>query len=186
MLKFIATKVGVSKGFNGNPAVFFSDNGNFVRFRIGSKVFDKTADKNTRWVNIMVKGFGETLCERIRKMELKEGSMINLIGRYDEDTWEDKDTKEKRSMPVVILEDLEFCGGGGKKSDNGQPHQSGNAGNPGGHTGNPNGYSGNPYGTGQSYPNGQNYGDPNMPPAETAMPGNFSGYEAFSGGGDFF
>lgn len=43
MLKIIATTAVVSKGFDGNPAVRFSENGDSVRFRIGSKVYDTRA-----------------------------------------------------------------------------------------------------------------------------------------------
>lgn len=179
MLKFVATNVGVSKGFQNNPAVSFSKEGNVARFRIGAKVYDKKADNNSRWVNITVKAFGQGLCERIRKMELKEGSMINLIGRYDEDTWTDEETKEKKSMPVVILDDLEFCFSGGKRSDGGQS-ASGNGTN---HAPAP----------GQSYGYGApQYGGyapaaaPGYPPAEDSMPGNFTGFEPFGSGSNFF
>ena len=32
-------------------------------------------------------------------MQLKEGSAINITGRYDEDTWTDQSTGEPRSQP---------------------------------------------------------------------------------------
>ena len=44
------------------------------------------------------------------KMQLKEGSAINITGRYDEDTWTDQSTGEPRSQPVIILDDIEFAG----------------------------------------------------------------------------
>ena len=37
MLKVIATDVIVSKGYNGAPALKFSEKGDSVRFRIGKK-----------------------------------------------------------------------------------------------------------------------------------------------------
>ena len=40
MLKFFANDVVVSKGANNAPAVKFSEKGDFVRFRIGAKVYD--------------------------------------------------------------------------------------------------------------------------------------------------
>jgi len=121
MLKVFATQVNVSKGFENNPAVNFSKNGEMtsVRFRIGMRVYDSKAKDNTRWLNYAVKGFGP-ICNRIEKMKLKEGALINLVGRLDEDSWEDKNTHEKKSMPVIIVEDIEFASGGGKAKENEQ------------------------------------------------------------------
>lgn len=112
MLKFFASNVVVSKGYQNSPAVKFSEKGDFVRFRVGQKVYDPRAEDNHRWVNMTIKCFDASLVDRIRKMGLKEGSFISLSGRYDEDVWEDEESKEKRSMPCVILEELEFSGGG--------------------------------------------------------------------------
>ena len=38
MFKVIATDVVISKGYDGAPALKFSENGESVRFRIGKKV----------------------------------------------------------------------------------------------------------------------------------------------------
>ncbi len=116
MLKFIATDVTVSKGAKDKPALQFSESGDFVRFRIGSKVYDSRAENNHRWVNLTVKCFDAALIERIRKMGLKEGSHVALSGRYDEDVWTDEKDKTKKSMPVIILDDVEYCFGGSSKS----------------------------------------------------------------------
>lgn len=163
MLKLFASDVVVSKGYQNTPTVKFSDKGDFVRFRVGQKVYDPRAADNHRWVNITVKCFDAGLIDRIRKMGLKEGSFINLTGRYDEDVWEDDETKEKRSMPCVILDDLEYSGGGGKRSGDGQKasnNQSNNAPTP---------------------------AAPTAAPQESfQMPGNFTGYESFGGGNNFF
>ena len=111
MLMFFASDVVVSKGYQNAPALKFSEKGDFVRFRVGQKVYDPRAEENHRWINITVKSFDPALIDRIRKMGLKEGSFISLSGRYDEDVWEDEETKEKRSMPCVILDNLEYSGG---------------------------------------------------------------------------
>ena len=108
MLKFFASNVVVSKGYQNSPAVKFSEKGDFVRFRVGQKVYDPRAEDNHRWVNITVKCFDPALIDRIRKMGLKESSFIDLSGRYDEDVWEDEESREKRSMPVIILDDEDF------------------------------------------------------------------------------
>ena len=86
MLKVFATQVVVSRGYDGAAALRFSEKGDSVRFRIGKKVYDPHAENDSRWINLSVKAFGN-VCERIKKMQLKEGSFINLIGRLDEDCW---------------------------------------------------------------------------------------------------
>lgn len=120
MFKVFATEAVISKGYDGAPALRFSENGESVRFRIGMKVYDSKAENNARWINISVKAF-KGLCERIKKMQLKDGSRINLIGRLDEDTWEDKNTHEQKSVMVIILDEVEYCftGTGEKKSEDG-------------------------------------------------------------------
>ena len=50
-------------------------------------------------------------------MQLKEGSFINIEARLDEDTWEDQTTKEKKSCPVLILDEIEYASGGGKSNN---------------------------------------------------------------------
>ena len=118
MFKVLATGVVISKGFDNNPALKFSEKGDSVRFRVGQKVYDSRAENNTRWVNHTVKAFG-SVCERIEKMQLKEGSFVNFVGRLDEDTWTDEDSGEIKRMQVVILDEIEYASGGGKKdSDN--------------------------------------------------------------------
>lgn len=109
MLRFTATNAVISRGFDNKSAVKFSEDGNVVRFRIGERVYDKNAENNTRWVNINIKAFGN-VAERIRKMQLKDGSCINLTGRYDEDVWTDRESGETRSQPVIIADDVEFAG----------------------------------------------------------------------------
>ena len=167
MLKFFASNVVVSKGYQNAPAVKFSDKGDFVRFRVGQKVYDPRTENNHRWVNLTVKCFDPGLVDRIRKMGLKEGSFISLSGRYDEDVWEDETTHEKHSMPVIILDELEFSGGG-KRSGDGQNATS-NKGTPA-----PVSPSSNAVPDATGFQSGYQ------------MPGNFTGYEGFGGGNNFF
>ena len=168
MLKMIVTDAGVSKGYDGAPALRFYDGengGQSVRFRIGKKVFDSRAKDNHRWINIGVKAFGDA-CERIKKMKLKEGSYVNIIGRYDEETWEDQETHEKKSAPVLIVDEIEYCGGGGQKSNKDA--------------------AGSTPGEAGTEPPAQ--GQPPAPtaPSDGPMPDNFSGFEGFGGGGNPF
>lgn len=123
MFKVIATDVIISKGYDGAPALKFSENGDSVRFRIGKRVYDSRAENNQRWINMSVKAFGG-LCERIKKMQLKESSFVNILGRLDEDVWEDPATHEKRSTMVIILDEIEYTSGNKqqKKSGGGKSH----------------------------------------------------------------
>ena len=53
-------------------------------------------------------------------MGLTVGTYVNLLGRFDEETWEDQATHEKKSSPVLIVDEIEFChNGNGKQSDDG-------------------------------------------------------------------
>ena len=116
MFNAIITNAVVSRGYDNAPAVQFSDKGDFARFRIGKKVYDSRADGNYRWVNMTVKSFGSTT-ERIHKMQLKEGSYVNLSGRLDEETWQDKTTGENRSAMILILDEIEFASSAPKNKE---------------------------------------------------------------------
>lgn len=121
MLKVFATQVVISKGYDNKPAISISRNNDSaasVRFRIGKKVYDPKAENNARWLNYSVKGFGP-IVDRIEKMQLKDGSFINIEGRLDEDTWVDQQTNEKKSCTVIILDEIEYASGGGKSNSNG-------------------------------------------------------------------
>ena len=107
-------------------------------------------------MNISVKAFGP-VCERIKKMQLKESSFINILGRLDEDIWEDSITHEKKSAMVIILDEIEFCSSGGGKQKNVNAE-------------------GQPKAAATSAPVS----------AGSEMPGNFTGFEAFGGVNSFF
>lgn len=133
MLKVFATNLIVSKGYENNPALkYFGENDSCVQFRVGEKVYDKDAENNTRWVNHTVKAFGAA-CERIKKMQLKEGSFINITGgTLTDEMWSDGegDKKTVKHAQVIVLEgrdSIEYVAGGSKKtsdekSDSGSKH----------------------------------------------------------------
>ena len=126
MFKTFATNVVVSKGYEGAAALKFSENGESVRFRIGQKVYDSRVEGNYRWLNISVKAFG-SVCERIKKMKLKEGSFVNLTARLDEEKWTDQETKKEKSQHVLIVEDIEYAyvGKSGENQNTGQNQSQG-------------------------------------------------------------
>ena len=115
MIKTIITGAVISQGYDNAPALKFAEKGDAVRFRIGKKVYDPKEDDNHRWINLPVKAFG-SLCGRVKKMKLQAGSYINLLGRLDEEEWTDK-AGEKHSTMVIVLDDIEYCSGGGQKKE---------------------------------------------------------------------
>lgn len=116
MFKVILTNAVVSKGYDKNPALKFTDDGKCVRFRIGKGLYDPNAENNTRWLNKTVKAF-DSVCERIKKMQLKEGSRINLTGNLTLDVWTDNDSKEEKSAEAIIITDIEYATSGSGNSD---------------------------------------------------------------------
>ena len=124
MLAVLITGAVVSKGYQEEPAVKFSDSGKAVWFRVGKKVYDSQAEDNRRWVNLNIKGFNY-MVDRVKKMQLKEGVYINIRGRLDEDVWTDK-TGETRKSLYIVAEDIEYAGGKSKEDSEGgsaQAHQ---------------------------------------------------------------
>ena len=175
MLKMIITEAVVSKGYDNAPGIRFFDSeggGQIANFRIGKRVYDSKAPDNHRWLNFTVKAFGD-VCERIKRMKLKEGSYINLVARYDEETWTVRDSGETRTGAVLYLDEIEYAsnGNGQKGSQNnsgGSAPQ--NAGSP------PTPQGQQPPPQGQQFPQGQ------TPPAPAPMPSGFTGFEGFAGG----
>lgn len=129
MVAIVAPNVFISKGYENEPALKFSEKGESVQFNIGWKVYDPKAENDSRWINMHVKGFGQ-VCERIKKMNLKESSCVNLYGRLDEDVWIDKNSGEKKKRPVIILDNIDFAYAGSKSKDGqnggGTPADNGN------------------------------------------------------------
>jgi len=120
MNKLIITGAVISRGYSTKPAIRFSEDSSCARFKIGQRVFDKRAENNTRWLNLSVKAFGAQ-ADRISKMGLKEGSCVNLVGRLDEDAWEDKDSGAAKRQFVVILDEIEYASAGEKKPPASEP-----------------------------------------------------------------
>lgn len=93
MMLQLVTDAVISKGYGGAPAFYSSEDGRMISFKIGCKVYDKKAEKETRWVNLNVNAFDD-LAERVRRMNLKEGSHINLVGTFDMKPWVNRETGE--------------------------------------------------------------------------------------------
>lgn len=180
MLKMIITEAVVSKGYNNDPAIRFFDNEGGVQianFRVGKRIYDSKAENNHRWLNFTVKVFGD-MCERIKRMKLKEGSYINIVARYDEETWETKDTHETRTGVILYLDEIEYASSGngqknGQGGSGGTAPQGGSA--PAAQNGAPAPQNQQP----QGYPQGQQPAQGQTEPAPDPMPSGFTGYEGF-------
>ena len=109
------TKAVVSPGYDKTEALKFSDSGEAVRFRVGIPHYDANAENNTFWENETVKAFG-TVCEQVKKMKLKEGSLVSFVGEKIYDSWEDEETGEIKHASAIKLFKVEYAGSG-KKSD---------------------------------------------------------------------
>ena len=108
------TKAVVSPGYDKTEALKFSENGESVRFRIGIPHYDANAENNTYWENENVKAFG-SVCEQIKKMKLKEGSVIALCGEKIFDSWEDEEGEIKHTSAIKASK-VDYAGSG-KRSD---------------------------------------------------------------------
>ena len=102
MMLQLVTDAVISKGYGGAPAFHSSEDGRMLSFKIGCKVYDKRADKETRWVNFNVNAFDD-LAERVRRMNLKEGSHINVMGNFDMKPWVNRETGSGLSEGTNLL-----------------------------------------------------------------------------------
>jgi single-stranded DNA-binding protein len=84
-------------------------------------VYDKTSEGSQRYINLTVKAFG-SVAERVRNMKLDAGSHVNIIGRYDEDSWEDPETRAKKTFSVVIADEIEFSNSQRPENGNGKTY----------------------------------------------------------------
>lgn len=203
MVAMTAPNVFISKGYENEPALKFSENGESVQFNIGWKVYDPKAEGDSRWINMHVKAFGQ-VAARIKNMNLKESSCVNLYGRLDEDIWNDKNSGERKKRFVMILDNIEFAYTGSKSKDGhntnggGMPVQNNQYAQPQGQMATPNVSA--QYAAPQGYVNQSQQGYPmqsvpqNVPQPKQAAPqpvGNAAGFVGFTGfqpyeGGNMF
>lgn len=116
MVTTVASNVFVCKGKDGEPGLKYSKNGQSVQFNVSWKVYDPNAEGESRFMFYHVKAFGQ-VCERIKRMNVMEGSCINFVGRLDEDKWEDRNTGGVNRRNTIILSDIEYAKTGAKSKD---------------------------------------------------------------------
>jgi single-strand DNA-binding protein len=116
MMMQLVTDAVISKGYGGAPAFHSSEDGRMLSFKIGCKVYDKRADKETRWVNFNVNAFDD-LAERVRRMNLKEGSHINVMGNFDMKPWVNRETGEITTWPTIRAVNIEYAASALPKQD---------------------------------------------------------------------
>lgn len=156
MMLQLVTDAVISKGYGGAPAFHCSEDGRMLSFKIGCKVYDKKADRETRWVNFNVNAFDD-LAERVRKMNLKEGSHINVMGSFDMKPWVNRETGEITAWPTIRAINIEYAASAVPKQEN-QPAQ-------------------------KAAPTQQRPEQPMLPPEQ--LPG-FTGYEPFGGDNAYY
>lgn len=108
MISITLTDAVVSKGYNGAPAFYSSEDGRIISFKVGKKVYDKKAENQARWLNFNVNAFDD-VSARIRKMNLREGSHINVMGDFDMKPWANRTTGEISTWPTIRLRDVEYA-----------------------------------------------------------------------------
>lgn len=86
---------------------------------------------------------------------LSKGRPVFIEGRLQQDSWEDKQTGQRRSRIRIIAENLQLLGGRGEGAPQGSGYQQRNAYNNGGGYGG--GYGGSNGGNGGNYGNGGGY-----------------------------
>ena len=102
----VLNNVRISKGYNGAEAISANDTGTVASFKISWSVFDSREEDNVRWINKNCKCF-EDVYSRIRRMKLKAGSVVNIVGSLDEEVYEDKEGRT-RHKDVIIVESISF------------------------------------------------------------------------------
>lgn len=109
---------------------------------------------------------------------LSKGRPVFIEGRLQQDSWEDKQTGQRRSRIRIIAENLQLLGGRGEGAPQGGGYQQRNSyGNGGGYNNNGGGYSngGNGGGNSGNYGNGgynsnSGYQQPTAPSQQAPLP----------------
>lgn len=116
----ILDNVVISKGYGDNPAIRISngEKGSLARFSVGKKMYHPRNDDKTKWANIQVKTDRPDLIEQIKRMQLKEGSWVNLKGEIRVEAWQDQTTKEEKEGFVLYLASVSYSGSSSVKSKN--------------------------------------------------------------------
>lgn len=108
-------KVLLNGNFCADPESRTSNAGKAItNFRLA------VAGRGDKTVFVDVTTFDKT-AELVAKYKVK-GDPVIVDGRLELDTWEDRETKQKRSKLYVIADNVEFLSGGkGKSEDGPQP-----------------------------------------------------------------
>lgn len=103
-----------------DPEMRYTPNGTAVAgfgLAVNEKWTDKDGNKTERVnffdIEVWAKR-AEVVCQWFKK-----GSPILIQGKLKQDTWDDKETGQKRSKIKITLESFEFCGGNLEKSAGG-------------------------------------------------------------------
>ncbi|MGD0743960.1 MAG: single-stranded DNA-binding protein [Verrucomicrobiota bacterium] len=114
-------KVILAGNLTRDPELRYTPKGTAVA-RIGlacnRKWKSETGEMKEEVTFVDVDAFGKTA--EIIGQYLKKGRPILIEGRLRYDTWEDKQTKQKKSKLGVVLETFQFLDSGGGRGDGGE------------------------------------------------------------------
>ena len=114
-------KVILAGNLTRDPELRYTPKGTAIA-RIGLAINRKwkseTGEMKEEVTFVDVDAFGKT-AETIGQY-LKKGRPILIEGRLRYDTWEDKQTKQKRSKLGVVLENFQFLDSGGGRGEGGE------------------------------------------------------------------
>ena len=109
----------VCKGYDNTEALKFSETGESVCFRVSIPHYDANAEDKTFWENATLKAYG-SVCEEIKRLDLKAGSCISYMGKKIVGTFPDRDSGEIKKKIFIKVLDVNYAfSGNGKKSSSG-------------------------------------------------------------------
>ncbi len=111
----IEQKAVVCKGFDNNEPLRFSETGESVCFRVSIPHYDPNAEDKTFWENATLKAYG-SVCEEIKRLDLKAGSCISYVGKKIVGTFPDSEGEIKKKIFIKLLEVNFALSGNGRRS----------------------------------------------------------------------
>lgn len=148
----MSTSVTLTGRLGGTPELAFSQSGKAVakfsvvtdRRQLNKQTNEWESTGTTWWRCVAFGELAENLCETFAE----KGAAVIVVGRVEEETWNDKNSGQKRSAMKVVVEEigpsLRYAtakvtkanrsggGNGGGQSQGGRPQQSTNSGGWGG------------------------------------------------------
>lgn len=101
---FTVTNARINKGYQDKPAITINEQGTFAYFQASIQKYDTKAENKTKWINIPVRVLSKKIIERIQKLNLGEGSYINLSLELDNNEFTTNDGKKKTELAFNVID----------------------------------------------------------------------------------